>query len=141
MNVVEGLNKVDCFVADSSDNGKTVTISNDTNSWEEVVSNLHAVFMIPNMPAPAKSKYTITLHTGDALAAAQYTRDIELGFGDSVKIGLFPGDERATRANVTSINMNISALQTALNGKITYGTGDKADGSSYLETGTIYCYY
>jgi len=139
MNVVEGLNKVDCYV--TGHDGKTVTISNGTNTWSGVLASGHVVFMIPNMPAPAKSPYTCILHNGDASAAALYTKQIELGFGDSVKVPLFAGDQPVKQSQLDTTNTNVTNLTNTVNAKITYGTSDKVDGSSSLTTGTIYCYY
>ena len=90
---VAGLNKVYCFTNSSSHNGHTVTISDGVNTWSKVIDNLSCVFMIPSMPAPAKRTYTVTLYNGDTTAAASYTRQIELGFGDSLRIGLYTDDE------------------------------------------------
>ena len=141
MNTIEGLNKVDCFVVDSSYNGNAVTISNNNNTWEQTLADSHAVFMIPNIPAPAKQSYTVTLHDGDSSQEAVYQRVVELGFGDSIKVGLYSADERATQGDINTVEAEISDIEDDLAAKITYGRTDLAAGSSELATGTIYCYY
>ena len=85
---VAGLNKVVCFAPDSAYNGKTVEITDNTNSWYQVIDNLSCMFIIPSIPAPAKKTYTVILHQGDASTSSMYTRTFELGFGDSIRIGL-----------------------------------------------------
>ena len=97
---VAGLNKVYCFTTDSNNNGKTVSITDGTNTWLKVIDSLSCVFMIPSMPAPAKRSYTVTLHNGDETQSALYTRTIELGFGDSVRIGLYENDEPITKGSI-----------------------------------------
>lgn len=157
---VAGLNKVVCFTTSSSYNGKTVSITDGVNTWTDVLDSLSCVFMIPSMPAPAKRTYTVTLHDGDETASAIYERDIELGFGDSVQIGLYANDENANKGYVASYFASSSRYATsgtagtvkvgdrmeissgAINpANISYGTSGKTSGSSYLKTGTIYCQY
>ena len=110
---VAGLNKVLCFTNNSDNNGKTVEITDGINTWSDVLSDLSCVFMIPSMPAPAKRAYTVTLYNGDETQDPLYTRTIELGFGDSVKIGLYSGDEIVTKEYY---NTNMYTLPTAGNG-------------------------
>ena len=96
---VAGLNKVVCFVNDATYNGRTVLITDSVNSWTKTVSELSCVFLIPSMPAPAKRSYTVSLMNSEG-TAAQYSRQIELGFGDSVKIGLYENDEPVTKGTI-----------------------------------------
>ena len=107
---VAGLNKVLCFTNNSDNNGKTVTITDGINTWSDVLSDLSCVFMIPSMPAPAKRAYTVTLYDGDATQDPLYTRTIELGFGDSIKVGLYSGDEIVTKEYY---NTNMYTLPSA----------------------------
>ena len=102
MNTIEGLNKVDCFLGSSQSayEGSTVTISNGNNTWSKEIVDGHAVFMIPNIPAPAKQSYTITLPNEDPEGDPVYQRTIELGFGDSVKIGLYEENEPADQGDI-----------------------------------------
>ena len=126
---VAGLNKVYCFVSSSSYNGRTVKITDSINTWTKTISSLSCVFMIPSMPAPAKKSYTVML-MNSAGTAAEYSRGIELGFGDSIKIGLFTNDENADKAYVLSeINSHAYSLPTAASGtkggvKVTSGTAN-----------------
>ena len=138
-NIVAGLNKIHC-VCQAADNGKTVTVSNTYSTWTKELANNAADFIIPSMPAPEKKPYTIVLHNGDASAAAKYTRTIELGYGDSVEVGLYQNAEPATKGDIASVESDLSSLETRLIGRITYGTSDKVDGSSYLKDGYLYCY-
>ena len=102
---VAGLNKVVCIASGSSFNGKAVSITDGVNTWSGTIANIAGtgyacVFMIPSMPAPAKNRYTVRLHNGDTSAAATYTRVIDLGFGDSVRIGLYTDDELVKNGSV-----------------------------------------
>lgn len=96
---VAGLNKVVCFAPDSTYNGKTVEITDNTNTWTQVIDNLSCVFMIPSMPAPAKKTYTVILYMADNITPL-YTRTFELGFGDSIRIGLNERFEIVTKESV-----------------------------------------
>ena len=101
---IDGLNKVVCH-ADTSFNGQNVTIANSTNSWTSEVTAGVASFMIPSIPAPAKSSYTVTLGT--------YSRVIELGFGDSIDITLDEDHEPATQGDISDLQDQIDAGLTA----------------------------
>ena len=97
---VAGLNKVVCIAPQSSSyNGKCVTISDDINTWSGTIANITGegyacIFMIPSMPAPAKKRYTVKLYdSADTTGSVTYSRVIDLGFGDSVRIGLYETDE------------------------------------------------
>lgn len=108
---IAGLNKVLCRTT-TANNGKVVSVTNGTNTWTATVVSRKASFMIPSMPAPAKTPYTITLHDGNSTsAAALYTRSLELGFGDSIDITLAESYEPATKADVSTAQ---SALQTQI---------------------------
>ena len=117
---VAGLNKVYCFVNTSNYNGKTVSITDGINTWTQVVADLGCVFMIPSIPAPAKRRYTVTLHNGDSSASALYTRTIDLGFGDSVRIGLYTNDEPVTKGTIplatNSLTGGVRVNDTTSNG-------------------------
>lgn len=139
--IITGLNKVHC-VSEAANEGKTVTISNTYHTWEKVLNSSGVVdFIIPSMPAPEKKPYTITFYDGDTTDEVLYTRTIELGYGDSVVVGLSEADEPADQGDINSVEADLTALETRVNAKITYGTTDKVDGSSTLATGSIYCYY
>ena len=101
---IDGLNKVVCH-ADASFNGQNVTIANSTNSWTSEVTSGVASFLIPSIPAPAKSSYTVTLGT--------YSRVIELGFGDSIDITLDEDHEPATQGDISDLQDQIDAGLTA----------------------------
>lgn len=119
-----GLNKVVCRTA-LLNNGQNVTITNSTNTWTSEVVGGIASFLIPSIPALAKSTYTVTL--------GAYSRDIELGFGDSIDITLdedhepaYSGDVSDLQDQIDAINNSrltsaevtaVRALLTALNGK------------------------
>ena len=122
--IIDGLNKVVCRTAVEND-GSNVTITNGTNTWtSEVVAGV-ATFMIPSMPAPAKTTYTVSLGT--------YSRQFELGFGDSLDLTLDVAYEPAIQADISALQDQIDdinnailtaaevaavrALLTALNGK------------------------
>ena len=100
---VAGLNKVVCFGNTSSFNGKTVTITDGVNTWTGTIAYITdsgssfygCVFMIPSMPAPAKKRYTVSVNTSPT-----YSRVIDLGFGDSVRIGLYTNDEEVKKGTV-----------------------------------------
>lgn len=108
---IAGLNKLICRTT-SANNGKTVSVSNGTNSWTSQVVNTIASFMIPSMPAPAKTSYTVRLHDGNESATALYSRTIELGFGDSIDITLDTAHEPATKGDVATAQ---STLQSQIN--------------------------
>lgn len=134
--VVAGLNKVHC-VCKAADNGKTVTISNTYNTWSKVLASNVADFILPSMPSPEKKPYTVSLMNGGTVV---YSRNIELGYGDSVVVGLYEAAEPATKGDVEEVEDDLTALETRLIGRITYGTTDKVDGSSPLTNGYLYCY-
>ena len=96
---VAGLNRVYCFAGSSSYNGNTVEITDGINTWTGVISELSHVFMIPSMPAPAKRRYTVNLYDS-AGTTVIYTRQFELGFGDSIRIGLYQNDEPVSIGSV-----------------------------------------
>lgn len=101
-----GLNKVVCRAPSSSYAGRTVTITNGVNTWSGTIANITGVgyacvFMVPSLPAPAKKTYTVTLYNS-AGTSPEYQRDIELGFGDSIVIGLYTNAEIADKAYVLS---------------------------------------
>lgn len=101
-----GLNKVVCRASSSSYAGRTVTITNGVNTWSGTIANITGigyacVFMVPSLPAPAKRTYTVTLYNS-AGTSPEYQRDIELGFGDSIVIGLYTNAEIADKAYVLS---------------------------------------
>ena len=142
MNVIEGLNKVDCYYNDSTYNGCAVEVTNGSMTWSGILSSGHVILMIPNIPAPAKKTYTVKLHSSSSLeSSVVYQNTFELGFGDSIKLPLFWGDLPAQNSQIYETNVNVSRLREELNYKITYGQSDLADGSSTLATGTLYCYY
>ena len=98
---VAGLNRVYCFTNNSDYNGKPVIITDGINTWTQTISSLSCVFMIPSMPAPAKRRYTVALmNSSDPSATEIYSRTIDLGFGDSVRIGLHENDENVTKGSV-----------------------------------------
>ena len=94
---IAGLNKVVC----RSVEGTEVTITDGINTWEKTVEDGVAVFMIASMPAPAKKTYTISIDG--------YTRDIELGFGDSLDLTLDEGHEPAFKVDVTTLGTAVEA--------------------------------
>ena len=101
-----GLNKVVCRASSSSYAGRTVTITNGVNTWSGTIAEITGigyacVFMVPSLPAPAKRTYTVTLYNS-AGTSPEYQRDIELGFGDSIVIGLYTNAEIADKAYVLS---------------------------------------
>lgn len=118
--VIDGLNKVICRTAVTND-GQTVTITNGTNTYTSDVLGGIASFMIPSIPAPAKTPYTVTLGT--------YSRVINLGFGDSIDITLDEAHEPAIQGDIDNLQAQIDAgltvnevaavraLLTSLNGK------------------------
>lgn len=118
--VIDGLNKVICRTAVTND-GQTVTIANSTNTYTSDVSGGIASFMIPSVPAPAKTSYTVTL--------GGYSRVIELGYGDSIDITLDADHEPAYQGDISNLQDQIDAglttaevaavraLLTSLNGK------------------------
>jgi len=128
---VAGLNKVTCK-SDSSHNGRTVTISDGTNTWSGTIANITGIgyaciFMIPSMPAPAKKKYTVILKNS-AGTGTEYSRNIELGFGDSIIVGLSENDEVVTKGTVPT------ATSSRTGGvKITESTSN----GIYLNNGSI----
>lgn len=97
--IISGLNKVVCR---SESNGSTVSITNGTNTWtSEIVAGV-ASFMIPSVPAPAKTTYTITLGT--------YTRQIELGFGDSLDLTLDADHEPVDSGDINDLQDQIDDI-------------------------------
>lgn len=98
--VIDGLNKIVCRT-DPSNNGQNVTISNGTNTWTSQVIAGVATFMIPSVPAPAKTTYTASIGT--------YQRDIEIGFGDSIDIVLDSDHEPAYHGDIVTLQNQISA--------------------------------
>ncbi len=98
--VVDGINKVVCRTAVLND-GQTVTIANNTNTYTAAVSGGIATFLIPSVPAPAKTPYTVTLGT--------YSRVIELGFGDSIDITLDAEHEPAIQGDIDHLQDQIDA--------------------------------
>ena len=103
MDVVAGLNKLTC----RSDDGTEVTVTDGINTWTKTIADGVAVFMIPSMPAPAKRTYTVSI-TG-------YTRDIELGYGDSLDITLDEDHEIAMKLDInTAIAGAVDDLQDDL---------------------------
>ena len=101
-----GLNKVVCRASSSSYAGRTVTITNGVNTWSGTIAEITGVgyacvFMVPSLPAPAKRTYTVTLYNSEG-TSPEYQRDIELGFGDSIVIGLYTNAEIADKAYVLS---------------------------------------
>ena len=98
-----GLNKVVCRTA-LSNNGSIVTITNGTNTWSSEVVGGIASFLIPSVPAPAKTTYTVTLDT--------YSRDIEIGFGDSIDITLDEAHETAIQADITNLQNQIDTINS-----------------------------
>ena len=115
---IAGLNKLVCRTA-AANNGKVVSVTNGTNTWTATVASTLASFMIPSMPAPAKTTYTVTLHNGDATAAALYTRYIELGFGDSVDITLDTAHEPATKGDISTASASLQSQITTLSNSLT----------------------
>ena len=90
---IAGLNKVVC----RSTEGASVSITDGTNTWTKTVASGKATFMIPSMPAPAKKTYTISI------SGSEYTRSVELGFGDSLDITLDSLHEPAIKSDVSTL--------------------------------------
>ena len=114
---IAGLNKVVCRTA-TANNGKVVEVTNGTNTWTATVASGIASFMIPSMPAPAKTSYTVKLHNGNASAAVAYSRKIELGFGDSIDITLDTAHEPATKGDISSAQQTLQQQITSLQGSL-----------------------
>ena len=134
--VVAGLNRIHCH-CNAADDGKTVTVSNTYQTWTKTLSSNACEFIVPSLPAPERKPYTISLMNGNTV---EYTRTIELGFGDAVNIGLYEDDEPATMEDIGDVEDAIDDLESRLIGRITYGTTDLVDGYSALSTGYLYCY-
>ena len=102
---IEGMNKVYCYINNTSYSGKTVTISDGTTTWSQtlpsqsgMVTTIGCTFYIPPVPAGIKKRYTVILHNGNASAASVYSTTIDLGFGDSVRVPLYTGGELVDKA-------------------------------------------
>ena len=146
---VAGLNKVYCFANSSSLNGRTVEITDGINTWTKIISSLSCVFMIPSMPAPAKRSYRVNLYNS-AGTAVEYYRDIELGFGDSVRIGLYEGDELVKKGAIpvatSSLVGGVKIYDNIANGIYLDGSNriclrtatDTQKGGIKLQSGTSY---
>ena len=131
---VAGLNKVYCFTNSSSYNGKTVSITDGINTWLEVLDELSCVFQIPSIPAPAKRRYTVTLHNGDETQSALYQRVVDLGFGDSIRIGLYQNDEIVKVGSVPkATNSRIGGIKAVDSSNTQYGVYMNGD---YLQLRT-----
>lgn len=103
--IIDGLNKVVCRTAVEND-GSIVTITNGTNTWtSEVVAGV-ATFLIPSIPAPAKTTYTVTFGT--------YSKQFELGFGDSLDMILDSAYEPAIQADISYLQDQIDDLNSAI---------------------------
>lgn len=101
---IAGLNKVICRTA-VLNNGQDVTITNGTTTWTSEVVGGIASFLIPSIPAPAKATYTVTLGT--------YSRDIEIGFGDSIDITLDEDHEPAIQGDISDLQDQIDAINNS----------------------------
>ncbi len=91
-----GLNKVVCIDHALEHEGEKVTISNGVNTWEKEITDGVATFLIPSIPAPAKRTYRVDLKD-------VYSTDIELGFGDSIIVGLDKSYEVATKGGLMAL--------------------------------------
>lgn len=134
--VVAGLNKL-IITCKAADNGKTVSVTNGYNTWSKVLADNGASFLIPSIPTPERNPYTISLLDDET---EEYSRTIQIGYGDTVEVGLFEEDEPANMGDIGNVEDDLEDLETRLVGRITYGTTDLVDGSSSLQEGYIYCY-
>ena len=100
-----GLNKVVCIDHALEHEGEKVTISNGVNTWEKEITDGVATFLIPSIPAPAKRPYTIELKD-------VYTTKIELGFGDSIVVGLDTAYEIATKGALEELGLVVGKNTT-----------------------------
>jgi hypothetical protein len=136
--VVAGLTKLHC-VCKSADNGKTAKVTYGGRTYEKTVASGSADFILPPYPSPERDiNVNVSLWNGNSQV---YSRNIQVGFGDNIVVGLHRDYEPATKADINQVESDLTALETRVNSRISYGTSDKVDGSSYLASGTIYCYY
>lgn len=98
---IAGLNKIVCRT-DLANEGETVTITNGINTWTSEVTMGIASFMIPSMPAPAKSSYTVSL--------GAYSRVLEIGFGDSIDITLDEDHEPVYSGDISDLQDQIDDI-------------------------------
>jgi hypothetical protein len=129
-----GLNKVVCRASSG-----TVTITNGVLTWSKAISSGKATFYIPSTPAPAKKTYTVTI--------GGYSRNIELGFGDSLDITLDAAHEFAIKQDITSLQSQLTALATRVSALETKAnvfksrqmvTANKSGSTLYLTSFTPY---
>lgn len=100
-----GLNKVVCIDHALEHEGEKVTISNGVNTYEKEIIDGVATFLIPSIPAPAKRPYTVELKD-------VYTTEIELGFGDSIVVGLDTSYEVATKGALEELGLVVGKNTT-----------------------------
>lgn len=131
-----GLNKVVCKASSSSYSGRMVTITNGVNTWSGNITNITGigyacVFMVPSLPAPAKRTYTVSLYNSSG-TSPEYQRDIELGFGDSIVIGLYTNAEIADKAyvlsEITSHAYTLPTASSSTKGGIKVGSSSSTNG-------------
>jgi len=135
--IVAGLIKIRCYANVTSDYGKRVEVYDGYHTWSKELVAGGVEFIIPTMPSPERKTFYIRLVNGGTV---QYSRAMDLAYGDSVTITLNTAYDPATKSDITSVRSDLTSLETRLIGRITYGTQDKSDGSSYLQEGYIYCY-
>lgn len=98
--IISGLNKVICRTAVTND-GQNVTITDGTTTWTSAVVAGVATFLIPSRPAQARGTYTVTL--------GNYSRVIDIGFGDTIDITLDAAHEPAYQGDITYLQNQIDA--------------------------------
>lgn len=99
-----GQNKLLCICKKASDNGKTVTVTNGTRTWTNVVADLKC-----EIDLPGKGIYTVSLDS--------YSVEVPMGYGEYRKIILAEGYDEITEHDVMTLEEILDAV-AELDGKL-----------------------
>lgn len=100
--------KIICEAETVDDNGRTVAITDGTNTWSKALSDKMAEFLVPG-----RARYDITLWDGEL---AKWTGVVECGYGDCIHIMLADGysviKEKDFNDFKTEVDYRISNVET-----------------------------
>ena len=86
--------KIVCEAETVADNGRTVAITDGTNTWSKALSDKMAEFLVPG-----RGRYTVTLLDG---SVNKYTTVVDAGYGDCIHVMLANGYNEVTQKQFDS---------------------------------------
>lgn len=119
MDIISGLSRVMCYAIKEEDEGKTVSITNGSNTWSTTLVGGKASFLIPSIPVPARVVYTVTMED-------EFTKDIQMGYGDIIEVYLDDSYDVVLHKDLDAFKEETEETLSHLTDNLTFKTDDSA---------------